>query len=387
MRRTDPFAADIGNDDAAQPPAAPARPTTLARAQTNLSGSHEVTRLLPESAVPSVAKPAGDAALLRLVEEQACDLVKLRRALIGANSLAEERRRIIAREIAQLDERPAEASPRRSQTGLLRKARKTAKRLRSALEVLTRGLAGVGRSGRRKSEKAKLQVRADRRFGYRSLVEYSTLEFLRVCESFGTDLILDVGANRGQFAQSARACGYTGHIVSFEPLTDAHVQLESAAANDALWDVVERCAVGAAAGEAHINIASNSYSSSLLPMLDRHSSAAPGSAYRGIEPCRVITLDDYVESTFSDATVTFGLKCDTQGYEGQVLTGARRSLSRIKVIMCEMSLVPLYDGAPTMLELCRLLAAAGYRCVAMGPEFEDPKTGELLQVNGIFVHQ
>ena len=382
MRQSDPFAVGIGDGDGSPHTEAPANEPAISIGPHNdLRAGHEVTRLLPESGVASGAPPEGAAALLRLVEEQARDLVELRRALIGAHSLAEQRRRIIERRIGQVDERPAETSAPRSSKGMLRKARKTAKRLRSALAVFRQGL-GVGR---RKGDQAELQ--GDKRFRYRSLVEYSTQEFLRACANFGTDVILDVGANRGQFGQSVRACGYTGHIVSFEPLTDAHVQLMSAAANDALWDIVERGAVGAVAHETQINIAGNSYSSSLLPMLDRHALAAPGSAYRGMESCRVITLDDYIENTFSDDTVTFGLKCDTQGYEAQVLTGARRNLSRIKVIMCEMSLVELYDGAPTMPELCRLLAAAGYRCVAMGPEFEDPRTGELLQVNGIFVRR
>jgi hypothetical protein len=42
------------------------------------------------------------------------------------------------------------------------------------------------------------------------------------------------------------------------------------------------------------------------------------------------------------------------------------------------------DG-PGISELCRLLAELGYHCVALGPEFEDPRTGELLQANGVFV--
>jgi hypothetical protein len=50
-----------------------------------------------------------------------------------------------------------------------------------------------------------------------------------------------------------------------------------------------------------------------------------------------------------------------------------------------MSLAPLYANSPSMSELCRLLAEIGYRCVALGPEFDDPRTGELLQANGVFV--
>jgi FkbM family methyltransferase len=161
--------------------------------------------------------------------------------------------------------------------------------------------------------------------------------------------------------------------------------LAAAAAPDLLWDIAERCAIGASDDWTEINIAGNSYSSSLLPMLDLHREAAPQSAYQGTEPCRVTTLDSYIERTFSDPTTLFGLKIDTQGYEAQVLEGLRRNHDRVKVIVCEMSLAPLYSRGPTISELCHLLAELGYRCVALGPEFEDPRNGELLQANGVFV--
>jgi FkbM family methyltransferase len=223
------------------------------------------------------------------------------------------------------------------------------------------------------------------RSSYIGSIEYTTERFLEECRGFATDVILDIGANIGQFAQCLRAGGYHGHIISFEPLSDAHATLVAAAAADPLWDVAERCAVGASDGWAEINIASNSYSSSLLPMLDLHREAAPQSVYRGTEPCRVVALDTYIERTFSDPTTLIGLKIDTQGFEAQVLEGLRRHQDRVKVVVCEMSLAPLYANSPNMSELCRLLAEIGYRCVALGPEFDDPRTGELLQANGVFV--
>ena len=385
MKRREQFSAGIGDNHAPQGEAPAVTATIFAGSHDNRSVAHELTRILPERGVRYVAQPDDAPALLRLVEAQARDLVKLRRALVGANSLAEERRKIIERRVVPAGERSPKASPRQGKRGMLRKVRKIGRKLGPATAGFLQAFAGIGLIGRRKDSKAEWGVRTDKKFGYGSLVEYSTREFLEACRSFGTDLILDVGANKGQFAQSLRACGYSGHIVSFEPLSDAHAALVGAAANDALWDVVERCAVGAVPGETQINIAGNSYSSSLLPMLDRHCLAAPDSMYRGVESCCVITLDDYVERTFSDPTAAFGLKIDTQGYEAQVLKGLERNLPRIKVIMCEMSLVPLYEGAPSMQELCRLLAEAGYRCAAAAPEFEDPETGELLQLNGIFI--
>ena len=231
-----------------------------------------------------------------------------------------------------------------------------------------------------------VEVRAvTSRSSYAGFIEYTNERFLEECHGFATDVIFDVGANTGQFAQGLRASGYHGHIISFEPLSAAHATLVAAAASDPLWNVAERCAVGASDSWAEINIAGNSYSSSLLPMLDLHREAAPQSAYLGTESCRVITLDSYIEQTFSDPTTLFGLKIDTQGYEAEVLAGLRRNHERVKVIVCEMSLAPLYAHGPSMSELSHLLAELGYHCVALGPEFEDPRTGELLQANGVYV--
>src|SRR5580704_2367040 len=67
---------------------------------------------------------------------------------------------------------------------------------------------------------------------------------------FEIDLVLDIGANCGQFAQQCRANGYRGEIISFEPASSAHASLVLAAAADPLWTVADRVALGATNGEA-----------------------------------------------------------------------------------------------------------------------------------------
>ncbi len=93
------------------------------------------------------------------------------------------------------------------------------------------------------------------------------------------DLILDVGANAGQFAQRIFEIGYGGNIVSFEPLSSAYEKLIENSKGNKRWQIAERCALGDENGEIQINIAKNSHSSSILPMLQAHIDAEPNSTY------------------------------------------------------------------------------------------------------------
>lgn len=90
----------------------------------------------------------------------------------------------------------------------------------------------------------------------------------------GVDLVIDVGANEGQYVRGLRDCGYAGPVVSVEPLGSAFAALSSASSRDPGWKVI-RAAAGSSEARRELHIAGNSASSSLLPMLDRHVRAEP----------------------------------------------------------------------------------------------------------------
>lgn len=205
----------------------------------------------------------------------------------------------------------------------------------------------------------------------------------QILDSYQIDTVLDIGANSGQFAQELRGdIGYTHRILSFEPLSAAFKLLKANAKDDPAWEVFN-CAIGDTEEKREINIAGNSYSSSLLEMLPSHLKSAPNSKFIGKEVIDIKTLD----SLFDDLCKTVKnvyMKIDTQGYEIKVLEGAENSLSHIDTVQMEMSLVPLYDGELLFNEMCILMGKKGYTLVGIENGFSDPASGQLLQVDGIF---
>jgi len=216
-----------------------------------------------------------------------------------------------------------------------------------------------------------------------SAEEAAVIQLVSTLQKFEIDLVLDVGANTGQFGSGIRFYGYTGKIVSFEPLSHAHSILMHTIAKDPKWEAYPPCALGDQNGETVINIAGNSQSSSILPMLETHRSAAPESAYEGKERVSIKTLDIVAGDYLKDARAPF-LKIDTQGFEWQVLDGAQATLPHIKGILVELSLVPLYEGQHSWRELIERLEDEDFALWALRPGFIDQRQGRTLQVDGVF---
>jgi len=219
---------------------------------------------------------------------------------------------------------------------------------------------------------------------HRRTIHNSTeVQLDRLLREAGIDLVLDVGANAGQYAAGLRLLGYRGRIVSFEPLSTAHAQLSRVARRGEGWEVAPRMALGDADGTVNIHLAGNSVSSSILDMLPAHERAAPGSAYVAAETVPVRRLDGVAGEYIAGARRVL-LKIDTQGYEDRVLTGAAGVLDRIMAIQTELSLVPLYAGQVLFDEMRRRIEAQGFELHAVFPGYVDERTGQTLQLDGFF---
>jgi len=206
---------------------------------------------------------------------------------------------------------------------------------------------------------------------------------MRAIERQGVDFVLDVGANRGQWATELRASGYAGRIVSLEPLAEPYAALVERSETDHNWSA-QRLALGEEDGPSKISVAGNLVSSSMLPMTERHIEGAPASAPVGTESVHVARLDSVSQELLGEGTRVF-LKLDVQGYELSALRGAEDTLDAVRVIEAELSLVELYAGQPLLPEVFEFLRGHGFDCIGLDPGFTDPSTGDMLQADGLFV--
>lgn len=192
--------------------------------------------------------------------------------------------------------------------------------------------------------------------------------------------ILDVGANQGQYGLMLRRIGYAGHIISFEPVGEAFQALQAVASQDAKWTAYQ-WALGAETTHAQIHVSrSSAFSSFLTPTaysVRRFRDSAPVERVEEVEVHRLDEILLRVESHIEHPRIF--LKMDTQGYDLQVFAGAGSETQRVLGLQSEVAVVPLYEGAPTMVEALRVYEAQGFDLAGLFPVCRDPDSARVLE--------
>ena len=195
-------------------------------------------------------------------------------------------------------------------------------------------------------------------------------------------LILDIGANHGQYVDSIRKMGYTNKFICFEPVKDAFNDLHFKFESD---DKVKahNCAVGDKNKKITINVSKCDMCSSILDIAKITTDVVADAKYIGAEECNERTLDSFYDEFREQGNLS--LKIDTQGFESQVLLGAPKTLKLAKIVFIEMSLVELYKKQVLFSEVVCMLENSGFELFAITPDFLEDSTGRMLAVNGLFV--
>jgi len=197
------------------------------------------------------------------------------------------------------------------------------------------------------------------------------------------DLAIDVGANRGQFAERLRQL-YAGEIVSFEPVSEAFARLAESTRRDPRW-TAHQLALGSENTTASIHVAASTIFSSFLRTSDYSLKEFPRSAASGDEMVSVKRLDDVLDSLVREsAERRLFLKLDTQGFDLEVFRGLGRYRDRVMVMQSEVSLLGIYDDMPHWTESIDAYERAGFAVAAMFPVTRD-SMGRVIEYDCLLV--
>ena len=201
---------------------------------------------------------------------------------------------------------------------------------------------------------------------------------------YETDCVFDVGAHAGEFGIALRNVGYSGWILSFEPVKDYFNQLEAIAESDPKW-CVYRVALGRDTGNRLMNVVAGT-GSSFLPPNQYAVQCWPEWHAAQIEEVPIRRLRDVIDAVAPSAARSRPfLKLDTQGYDVEVFQSAGSRIRDFVGLQCELSLIPLYDGMPTIEDALKVFRAAEFDVTGFFPVAVENATARLLEVDCVMI--
>jgi FkbM family methyltransferase len=207
------------------------------------------------------------------------------------------------------------------------------------------------------------------KFGYTIIPTWSAhhlplaMHLRSIFQKLQIDCVLDVGANQGQYKRFLRErVGYKGLVISFEPLPTLYRGLINTARTDPAWKVFGY-ALGANESTGTFNeMRDSQFSSFLAP-----DSSAVSSFVNQNTPANSFEIEiKSLDSIYKSLAEKYGfsrpfLKMDTQGYDLEVIAGAKSTLPVIPALQTEASVLPIYKNMPDYRTVIARLENEGYQ--------------------------
>lgn len=194
-------------------------------------------------------------------------------------------------------------------------------------------------------------------------VSIASTQLLHNCKHYIPEVntILDVGANRGQFAMSAVHFYPRAGIHSFEPIPAVYAALQQNTRNIPRIHTYN-FALGSTNGTLDFYANHYSHASSALHVSSLQQQLLPQTAEADQISVPVKCMDDLLPGISVKHPVL--LKLDVQGFEKEVLKGAVHCLEEIDYLLFETSFVQMYDGEPLFDEMHNYVKELGFEFIA-----------------------
>lgn len=215
-------------------------------------------------------------------------------------------------------------------------------------------------------------------FGYTVLPDWRVadlqleIHLKRLLDRYHIATVIDVGANIGQFRDLLRKrIGFSGMIHSFEPLPHLAAQLAARAKGDSQWSV-HNLALGNENTTLPLNVmASDVFSSFRQPDTIETKSFSPGNTVVRTEIVPVRRLDDLAQGLKGVKGAPVLLKIDTQGFDLDVILGAKDLIAEVSALQFELSLLHIYKGVPSHFEMLKIVQDLGFEVSGFFPISHD----------------
>ena len=200
----------------------------------------------------------------------------------------------------------------------------------------------------------------------------AAVEHLNILKYTQPKHLIDVGANKGQFALAAYRSVDGITIDCFEPLSGPAERLEKWAKRTSSNIRLHRVALSDRSSLSEFMVTSREDSSSLFRPTEDAKELSDVQLVSQIQvQCErldsIITVDDVEMSTM--------LKIDVQGNELNVLKGATAIIRYIKYIYIEVSFMELYENQPLFGDIDNFLREFGFSLRGVGNCYTDAEFG------------
>lgn len=192
--------------------------------------------------------------------------------------------------------------------------------------------------------------------------------------------VVDIGANRGQFALVCRKLFHQVRIDSFEPLEGPAEIFRKVFSKDT-HTTLHQYAIGPREEKAIIHISKRDDSSSLLPISKLQSTLFPNTEETETQTIQVCPLDKMISK--SDINSPALLKLDVQGYELAALAGCKSLLPSFEHIYVECSFVELYEGQALAHQVIDFLHQEQFVLIGIYNMYYD-QNGKAIQADFLF---
>ena len=196
-------------------------------------------------------------------------------------------------------------------------------------------------------------------------------------------VVIDIGANRGQFALAVRHWAPSAEVISFEPLPGPAAIFRGVFAGDDRV-ALHQATIGPRPEQRTMHVSARDDSSSLLPISSVQTTMFPGTGEVATTEVRVGPLAEFVKAGALRSPAM--LKLDVQGFEQEALIGCESMLPYFDLVYCECSYVEFYSGQKLAPDIIAWLDEKGFAIDGIHNTAYD-SNGQAVQADFLFLRR